>query len=122
MALKRAGWFWSRAVRLLALLRLLGQQNSLDVGQNTTLGNGDTREQFVQLLVVADGELKMTRDDPALLVVTGSVASELQHFSGQVFHDGGKVDWCTSSDPFAIVSLAQMTVNSADGELQTSTA
>ena len=34
------------------LLRLLGEEDGLDVGQDTSLGDGDTGEQFVQLLVV----------------------------------------------------------------------
>jgi len=32
---------------LAGLLRLLGQQNSLDVGQNTTLSDRDARQQLV---------------------------------------------------------------------------
>jgi hypothetical protein len=34
----------------LGLLRLLGEEDSLDVRQDTSLGDGDTGEQFVQLL------------------------------------------------------------------------
>ncbi|CAH3179214.1 unnamed protein product, partial [Porites lobata] len=37
-------------VVFLLLLGLLGQQHSLDVGKNASLGDGDTGEQFVQLL------------------------------------------------------------------------
>ena len=59
---------------LLGLLGLLGQKNSLDVGQYTTLGNGHSRQQLVQLLVITDGQLQMTGDDPCLLVVTGSIS------------------------------------------------
>ena len=106
---------------LLGLLRLLGQQNGLDVGQDTSLGDGDAGQKLVQLLVVADGQLQVTWDDPGLLVVTGGVTCQLEHFSGQVFHDGGQVDWGSSSDPLGIVSLAQQTVDPADWELQTST-
>ena len=35
-----------------SLLRLLGKQNALDVGENSTLGDGHSGEQLVQLLVV----------------------------------------------------------------------
>ena len=49
-----------RMYSLLGFLGLLGEQYSLDVGQYTSLGDDDT----VQLLVVTDGELKMTGDDP----------------------------------------------------------
>jgi hypothetical protein len=42
---------------LLGFLCLFWQENGLDVWQNTTLGNGDTRQEFVQFLVVSDGQL-----------------------------------------------------------------
>ena len=114
---------WLRAAEGsdLLLLGLLGQKNSLDVRQDTTLGDGDTRQKLVQFLVVADGQLQVTWDDPGLLVVTGSIACQLKDFSGQVFHDGGQVDWGTSSYPLGIVALAEQPVNSAHWELQTST-
>lgn len=104
------------------LLGLLWQKNGLDVWQYTTLGDGDTRQQFVQLLVVADGQLQMTGNDASLLVVAGSVAGQLEHFGCQVFHDGGQVDWCTGTDAFCVVALAQQTVDATDRELQTSAA
>ena len=106
---------------LLGLLRLLGQQNGLDVGQDTSLGDGDSGQKLVQLLVITDGQLQVTWDDPGLLVVTGSVTCQLEHFSGQVFHDSSQVDWGSSSNPLSIVSLAQQTVDPANWELQTST-
>jgi hypothetical protein len=125
VALKRAGWFLagkqSRHLGL-GLLRLLGQENSLDVGEDTTLGNGHTREQLVQLLVVADGQLEVAGDDPGLLVVPGSVASQLEDLSGQVLHDGGHVDWGASTHTLGIVALPQQAVNTAHGELESSTA
>lgn len=67
----------------------------MDVGQNTTLGDGDVTEQLVQLLIVADGELKMTGDDTGLLVVTGGVASKLENFGSEVLKNSGKVDGST---------------------------
>ena len=42
---------------ILSLGSLLGQENSLDVGDNSTLGNGDSGEQLVQL---TDGKLEVT--------------------------------------------------------------
>ena len=42
---------------------LLGEEDSLDVGQHTTLGNGDSLQQLVQLLVVPDGQLQVSGDD-----------------------------------------------------------
>lgn len=49
----------------------------MNVGQDTTLGDGDVTKELVQLLIVPDSELKMARNDTGLLVVTGSVASQL---------------------------------------------
>ena len=51
------------------LVRLLGQEDSLDVGQDSTLGDGDSGKQLVQLLVIPDGQLEMTGDDPGHLVI-----------------------------------------------------
>ena len=78
-------WKASEVVSDLLLLGLLGEEYSLDVGEDTTLGNGNTGEEFVQFLVVADGELEVTGDDSGLLVVTGSVACKLENLS----NDGG---------------------------------
>jgi hypothetical protein len=64
----------------------------VDVGQDTALGDCDVAEQLVQLLVVADGELEMTRNDTGLLVVTSGIAGQLEDFSCQVLEDGCEVD------------------------------
>ena len=103
-------------------LGLLGQKNGLDVRQNTTLSDGDTGQQFVQLLVVADGQLEMTWNDACLLVVASGVAGQLEHFSRQVFHDCGQVDRGSGTDSLGVVTLAQQTVDSTDWELETGTA
>jgi hypothetical protein len=67
----------------------------VDVWQDTTLGNGDVAEKLVQFLVVADGELKVARDDTGLLVVTSGVASQLKDFSREVLKYGSEVDRST---------------------------
>ena len=101
-------------------LGLLGQKHSLDVGQHTTLGDGDAGQKFVQLLVVADGQLKVTGDDPGLLVVTCSVACQLKNFGSQVLENGGEVHGGTSTNTLSVVSLAKETVDTSDGELKSS--
>ena len=106
----------------LGLLGLLGEEDGLDVGQDTSLGDGDTGQELVQLLVVTDGELKVTGDDPGLLVVTSGVAGQLEDLSGEVLHDGGHVDGGTGSDTLGIVTLPQETVDTSHGELKSSTA
>jgi hypothetical protein len=104
------------------LLRLLWQEDGLDVGQDAALGDGDAGQQLVQLLVVPDGQLQMTGDDTSLLVVTGGVACQLEDFGGQVLHDGGQVDGSAGSDALGVVALAKETMDSAHGELEPSAA
>ena len=100
---------------------LLGEENGLDVWQHTTLGDGDSCQQFVQLLVVTDGELEVTGDDSGLLVVTSGVTCQLEDFSGEVLQDCGQVDWGASSDSLGVVALAEQTVDTADWELKSGT-
>merc|ERR1719383_1129418 len=92
------------------------------LGEEATLGNGDSSQQLVQLLVVTDGQLQVTGDDPGLLVVTGSITCQLKDLSSQVLHDGGQVDGGTGTDTLSIVSLAEQTVDTSHGELKSSTA
>lgn len=109
----------SRCLR--ALLGLFREEDSLDVGQDTTLSDGDAREEFVQLFVVPDGQLEMTGNDSRLLVVTSGVTGQFQHFGGEVFHHRCKVDWSTGSHPLGVVSLPQEPVDPSDGELKPGT-
>lgn len=102
-------------------LGLLGQKHSLDVGEDTSLGNGHSGEKFVQLLVVADGQLQVTGDDSRLLVVTGGVSCQLQDLSGQVLEHGSEVHGGTSSNTLGVVALAQQSVDTSNRELQSST-
>ena len=90
----------------------------MDVGEDTTLGDGDTREKLVQLLVITDGELEMSGDDSGLLVVTGSVASQLEDLSSEVLKDSSQVDGSTSTHALSIVAFAQETVDTSNGELK----
>src|SRR5688572_4513547 len=100
---------------------LLWKQDCLNVGQDTALCDRYTRQQLVQLFVVTDRKLKMTRNDSCLLVVAGSVTGQLEHFSCQVFHHGRKIDRSSGTDTFGVVALAKQTMNSANRELKTGT-
>ena len=85
--------------------RLLGQEDRENVGKDSTLGDGDSSKDLVQLLIVPDGQLKVARDDPGLLVVPGSVPSQFQDFSSQILHHCCHVDRSTSTNSFRIVPL-----------------
>lgn len=103
---------------LLLLPSLLGQEHGLDVRQNTTLRDGNALQKLVQLLVIANGELQMARVDARLLVVTSSVASQLEDLSRKVFHDGREVHWSTGANSLGVVALSEMTMDPSDRELE----
>jgi hypothetical protein len=48
---------------LLLRLRLLGEKVRVDVRQDAAAGDGDGAQELVELLVVADGELDVARDE-----------------------------------------------------------
>ena len=90
----------------------------MDVGQNSSLGDGDSGQKFVQLLVVADGELEMPGDDPSLLVNSGCVAGQLNDLSSEVLHHGGEVDRGACTNQLGVVTLAEEPVDTTDRELK----
>jgi hypothetical protein len=69
-----------------------GDLTLVNVGQDTTLCDCDVSEKLVQFLIVADGELEMTRDNTGLLVIAGSVTSQLEDFGREVFENSCEVD------------------------------
>ena len=92
----------------------------MNVGEDTALGDGNVSEKLVQLLIVADGELKVAGDDTGLLVVARSVASQLEDFGSEVLKNSGQVDGSAGTNTLGVVALAEETVDTADGESQTS--
>lgn len=103
-----------------AQTRQTGRQLTLvDVGQDTTLGDGDVAQELVQFLIVADGELQVAGDDTRLLVVAGGVASQLEDLSSQVFEHSSQVHGSTGTDTLRVVALAEQTVDTADRECET---
>ena len=90
------------------------------------------------LLVVTDGELQVTGNDTLLLVITSRVTRELEDLSSKVLEycrevncsarsvrkvligHKGKLTRCASTDTLGVVALLQETVNTTDGELETS--
>ena len=90
---KRAGGAAS-----LLLAGLLGEEHGVDVGQDTTLGDGDTGQELAELLIVADSQLDVAGHDAGLLVVAGSVSGQLKNLGGQVLEDSGEVHGGTGTD------------------------
>ena len=92
----------------------------MDVGEDTTRGDGDAAEQLVKLLVVLDGEGDVAGHDPGLLVVAGGVASQLQDLGAKVLEDGSKVDGGAGAHAGGVFSLAEVAADTAHGELKSS--
>lgn len=101
---------------------LLGEEDVVDVGENSTLGDGYTRQQLIQLFVVLDGQLDMAGVDAVLLVITGSITGQLQDLSSEVLENGSEVKRGTCTNTLGEVTLFKLGVNSTNGELQTSLA
>ncbi|XP_030075806.1 uncharacterized protein LOC115480962 [Microcaecilia unicolor] len=66
--------------------RIRGERkNRLDVGQHAALRDSDSPQQFVQLFVVADGQLQVPGDDAGLLIIARSVTSQFKDLSDTEF-------------------------------------
>ena len=94
----------------------------MDVGEHTSGRDGDAAEELVELLVVLHGEGDVAGHDAGLLVVAGGVAGQLEDLSSEVLHDGGQVDGRSGSDSLGVVAFAEMSVDTSDGELESSPA
>lgn len=92
----------------------------MDVGEDTTAGNGGVGHQLVEFLVVSDGELDVSGDNSGLFVVLGGVTGELEDLSSEVFEDGSEVDWGTSTNSLGESALLEESGDSSNGELESS--
>ncbi len=91
-----------------------------NVGENTSFSNGGVGQELVEFFVVSDGEQNVSWDDSGLLVVLGGITGKFQNFSSQVFKDGSKINWSSSTDSFSVVGMSQKSSDSSDWELKTS--
>ena len=66
---------------------LLWQEDTVDVGKNTTSSNGDTSQQLAQLLIIAYCQLNVARDNSSLPVVTSGIACQLNNLGRKVLQD-----------------------------------
>jgi hypothetical protein len=101
-------------------LLLLGEKNGVDVGEDTTLGDGNTAQELVELLVVSHGELDVSGHNAGLLVVAGGVAGELKDLGSEVLKHGGKVHGGTSTHTGSVATLLQEAADTSNGELKSS--
>ena len=77
---------------LIDLSGLLGEEDSLDVGKDSSLGDGDTSKKF-------------PHDNSWFFVIPGSVSGQLKDLSAQVLKNSCKVNWGSSSNTLTVVAL-----------------
>ena len=107
-----------RSVKKDLLLALVGEEHGVDVGEDTTGGDGDGAEELGELLIVADRQLDVAGHDAGLLVVAGGVAGELENLSGEVLEDGSEVHGGTGTDAGGVLASLEVARDAADGELK----
>ncbi len=98
-------------------LGLLGE-GGVDVGNNTTGGDGGLAKEAVQLLVVLDGQLDVAWVDAVLLHLLSGVAGEFEDFRNEVLHDGGHVHGGTGADALGVATFLEEAAHAADGKGQ----
>ena len=108
---------WSRGSFLL-LGR--GEEGNVDVGEDTTGGNGGTTHKLVELVVVSDGHLDVSGDDSGSLEILGGVSGKLEDLSCEVLEDGGEVDGGSGSNSGGEFTGLHVSGDSSDGELESS--
>ena len=94
----------------------------MDVRQHISTGNGSLN-QGVELFVSTNRQLQMTRGDSLHLEILGSISSQLQNLSSEVFQNGGSVHGSSGSDT-SIGSRAALEhpMDTSHGELEASLA
>ena len=91
----------------------------MNIGQDTSGGNRDISEQFIEFLVILDGERNVSGHNAALFIVAGGIAGQFQNFGAEILQDGREVDGGARTHAGRVLALTQVTTNTTDGELQT---
>ena len=98
----------------------LWEKEDVDVGEDTTGGDSGSAHELGELFIVADGELDVSWDNSALLVILGGVACELEDLSREVLEDGSEVHGGTGTNALSVAALLHETGDPANGELESS--
>ena len=75
----------------------------MDVRKDATRCDGDTSEELVELLIVANRKLNMAGDDASFLVVTSSVASKLENLGSEILE---AFSFCEILEAFSCKNLS----------------
>ena len=79
----------------------------MDSWDNTTLGDGHVGEEFVDLLVIADGQHEVSWLDGVHLAVMGNVPAQLQQLGSEILQHSSQEDGGVQLHPVGdeVVSL-----------------
>ena len=93
----------------------------MDIGKDTAGGDGACSCELAELLIVAYGELDMTRHDGLLFVLSASITGEVKDLLRKVLHDSGGEYAGSDTNHRCVTTLFIVAVHSADGEDEIST-
>ncbi|KAG8252182.1 Solute carrier 2, facilitated glucose transporter member 4 [Homalodisca vitripennis] len=79
------------------------------------LGDGDTKQEFVELLVIPDGQLQVMGNDASLIFFMCHINSQLEHLSSEILHYGGQVYGSSGTHSLDLVARTKQMLDSADG-------
>ena len=95
---------------------MLAKKESLNVGEDSTVGNGGLSDDLVELLVVADGKLDVAGQNSHLLGFHAGVAGKLNDLTTEVLEDSSGEDTSALADSIGVTSLLVHAVDAADWE------
>lgn len=99
---------------------LLRQQRFVNrLRQNASLSDHDTGEHLGELLVATNRQLQKSGSDAELLVSHRRDIGQIDELGAHVFHDGREKDGGAGSDALVHNGLAELPLDSADGEVET---
>jgi len=88
------------------------------VWQDTSEGDSGANE-GIEFFVTANGKLEMARSNALDLEILGSVSSELENFSSQIFEDCSNIDGSLGSNAHLVLGVVlQETLDTTAGELE----
>ncbi len=103
---------------LLGKSTLLGQKHGMDIGQDTSTGNGDISQKLVQFLIILDRQRDVSGDDTSLFVIPRGISCQFEDFGTEIFEDGSEVDGRSSSDASSVFAEFEVASDTTDGELE----
>ena len=101
-------------------LGLLGEEDGVDVGEDSTGSDGDSAKKLVELLIVLDSKGDVPGGNPGLLVVAGGVSGKFEDLSGEVLEDSSEIDTGSDSDAGSVSSLLEVPSDTGNRELKSS--